>query len=329
MKARFLPALLTAAAAGFAGCTKAPDPWDKVPGGPPRVLVTIPPLASFVHSVAGDRAAVFSLCTSQGPHGHEFNAHETSYLRRADAFFAVGLGLDDEHFADKLYESAGNPRLKYAKLGDALPDNLLRHLDEPGHDTDAGKGHDHDHGHGEHDPHVWLGIPQATAVVEVIRARLADADPAHAADYEANASRYKQTLADLHAEGKKLLAGKKDPKIVSFHDSLAYFADSFGLKIVGVIERVPGGEASSKDSRELQKLVELCRKENVRVIAVEPQYPTTGSAQLVQQALKDKGLDVRLVEVDPLETSDGKAPDAGWYAGKMRENLKKLAEALP
>jgi ABC-type Zn uptake system ZnuABC Zn-binding protein ZnuA len=329
MKSRLLLAPSLVLAAALAGCTPAPDPWAKVPGGPPRVLVTIPALASFVDNVAGDKAAVVSLCTNQGPHGRDFNIQETGYFRKADAFFAVGLGLDDEHFADKLFETAGNPRLKYVKLGDGLPDKLLKGGEEHDRHAAEGKGDEHEHGHGGHDPHVWLGIPQAVALVDEIRARLAEVDPAHAADYEANAAHYKQTLHDLHKEGEKLLEGKKDRKLISFHDSLGYFADSFGLKIVDVIEKVPGSEASSQDSRELQKLVELCQMQQVRVIAVEPQYPTTGSAETVLRALKGRGLDVKFVEVDPLETSEGKAPDAGWYVEKMRGNLKRLADALP
>jgi hypothetical protein len=43
---------------------------------------------------------------------------------------------------------------------------------------------------------------------------------------------------------------------------------------------------------------------------------------------KDKDLEVKLVEIDPLETAEPGQVDAGWYVKKMKENLKVLADSL-
>ena len=54
---------------------------------------------------------------------------------------------------------------------------------------------------------------------------------------------------------------------------------------------------------------------------------------LLQKQLKSKGLDVKLIEFDPLETAplakDSPNPDPGYYLQKMRENIEALAKALP
>jgi ABC-type Zn uptake system ZnuABC Zn-binding protein ZnuA len=71
------------------GCAKMPDPWLEVPGKL-KVLVSFPPLYSMVKSIAGDRAAVISLCTTTGPHDYAFNAKDTILLRKADLFFYNG-----------------------------------------------------------------------------------------------------------------------------------------------------------------------------------------------------------------------------------------------
>src|SRR2546425_12883263 len=49
-------------------------------------------------------------------------------------------------------------------------------------------------------------------------------------------------LRKLHDEGKAALANvkKEDRKLIAFHDSLRYFARSFDLDIVGVMEMRPG-----------------------------------------------------------------------------------------
>jgi ABC-type Zn uptake system ZnuABC Zn-binding protein ZnuA len=113
------------------------------------------------------------------------------------------------------------------------------------------------------------------------------------------------------------------------HDSLGYFADAFGLKVVGSIQIRPGVEG---DPRALAQLVEACEKNHVRVIAVEPQYPKK-SAEVLQKHLREKNLTIELVEIDPLETapvagSNGN-PDPAYYMKRMKQNIDDLAKALP
>jgi ABC-type Zn uptake system ZnuABC Zn-binding protein ZnuA len=106
------------------------------------------------------------------------------------------------------------------------------------------------------------------------------------------------------------------------------------VEIVDVLEITPGAEASQKH---LMKLVKECKEKDVRVIAVEPQYPQESSAKQLLQAVKEKNKDIDHVVIDPLETTEKqdlkedekelKSPD--WYEKKMRENLQKLAKALP
>jgi ABC-type Zn uptake system ZnuABC Zn-binding protein ZnuA len=286
-------------------------------------VVTFPPLYSFARSVLGDQGTVLCLCLEKGPHHYEVEAADIMKLRDADLFFANGLLLDDRHFANSLQLQSGNPRLRYLKLGDALPPDLLlktRHEDD---DPDEG-GHEHEHG--EYDPHVWLGIPQAVGMVEKIRDDLKKADPEHAQEYDANAKAYVQVLCKLHQEGKEKLKAKKDRKVVSFHESLAYFARSFGLEVVGSIEQGAGDEPTGQ---RLSHLVQLCQKKGVSVIAVEPQYPRTTSADKLHAELKKKGSKVEIVVVDPLETARPGELDGDWYRRKMWKNINNLFKGLP
>jgi ABC-type Zn uptake system ZnuABC Zn-binding protein ZnuA len=313
--------LVLAMAVPVAGCGRPPSPWKE--GVPVRVVVTIAPLASFVKNVAGDHADVRVLCAETGPHEKKYDVQDALQFREADLFFAVGLGLD-EKFADELSAKSHNAKLRYVKLGERLPEKLKLHAGH-GEKEEGKEGHDHDHG--EIDPHVWLGIPQAVAMVETIRDELKKADKGHAEEYDAGAKRYIESLNNLLKDGKAQLAEKKDRKIVSFHDSLAYFAKSFGIEVVAAIEGGPGDEPSAG---RMTQLVELCKEKKVRVIAVEPQYPKSTSATVLRGALKAKGVEVQLVEVDPLETADPeKLKDSRWYESKMRRNVEELAKALP
>lgn len=312
-------------AIGVAGCSAAPSPWGPQPG--PKVLAYFPPVYSLAASVAGDDAQVISLIKQVGPHHFDPSPRDARALKEADLFLTVGLGLDDS-VSRKLTKTAGNAKLQQLVLGTLLPKESLR---EGGceHCRRAGKEHAHEHGHDhehtEYDPHVWLGIPEAIAMAQGISAELQKLDPAHAKDYEARAAALTKRLNALQDEGQKLLAAKQEkPRVLSFHDSLHYFARSFGIEVVDSIE-APGVEPSPK---KLAQLVETCQKNNVRLIAVEPQYPTNTAAKTLMEELKRHGIEAAFVEIDPLETADAADLGPDYYERTVRRNLNNLAKAL-
>ena len=128
------------------------------------------------------------------------------------------------------------------------------------------------------------------------------------------------------ADGRAMLAGKTDRKIVTSHESLEYFAKDFDLTVADVIMTHPGREPTAK---ELDALVDSCVRNKVRVIAIEPQYAGNATARRIADELARRGVaNPAVVEIDPLETARESDLGPGWYEAKMRDNLKKLAEAL-
>ena len=290
--------------------------WPDRPG--PKVMASFPPLYCFAQNVAGDDAVVKTAMSNQGPHHFDPKPSDARRITQADLFVINGLGLD-ETIARKMKGGSGNLDLKIVNLGERFQGHELEEGGACLHDHGHGHAHEHEHGL---DPHVWLGIGHAVKQVEGIRDALKEYDPAHAADYDRRAAEYVAKLRKLEADGKELLKDKKDRKFVTFHESLTYFAETFDLKIADIIQKVPGQEPTAK---ELADLVEACKANKVRVIAVEPQYSAQSSASTILDELKRQGVeDPVLVEIDPLETAQG-GPNAEWYETRMRENLKKLA----
>jgi ABC-type Zn uptake system ZnuABC Zn-binding protein ZnuA len=267
---------------------------------------------------------VLCLCTTTGPHHYTYNARDAILLRNADLFFSVGLGLDD-HFVDKMLAADSGKTVRHAALGKLLvPHNLCLASPEEEHDH---SGHDHDHHHhGEHDPHVWLGTRQCKAMAVDIARYLGEQDPANRDRYHANAKAFGERMDALKKQGRDQLAAKKENRLISFHPSLAYLADTFALQIADTIQINPGAEP---DGKRLAKLIAKCVEEKIRVLAVEPQYPTTTASKLILEELKRKGIDAKMVEIDPLETAEPSELAAGWFEKKMQENLKALVETLP
>lgn len=307
--------------AALPGCGGGDDGWPKDRSGP-KVVVSFAPLYCFAVNVAGDDAVVRNLLTTTGPHHFNPTDQDARILRRADVFFVNGLGLEGDK-PERMKKGSGNRSLKVVELGGRIPES---NLCEGSCTHDHGDDH-HAHDHGT-DPHVWLSPDQAKYLVGGIADELGKLDAAHADGYKRRAAEYAGRLDTLKAECKKLLDGKKDRRLVTFHDSMAYFAKSFDVEIAGVLQKNPGSEPTGK---ELEKLIAICTNPTapVRVVCVEPQYSNSNAGTKLVQILREKGVaDPVLVELDPLETvpPDQLTPD--WYEKKMLANVRALAEKM-
>ena len=297
------------------------DPnWPDRPG--PKVVVSFAPLYCFVANVAGDDAIVKNVMTTSGPHDFNPTADDVRMVTKADLFFIIGLDLDEAN-AKKMKDGSGNPNVKIVELGEAIPKDK-RYEGKCEHDHKAGEKHEH----GD-DPHVWLSPDHAIMMVETIRDALEGERPRTRRRLRsARAAAYIAKLKALKADGLALLKDKKERRIVSFHDSLAYFEKAYDVEIRGVLTPKAGQEP---DAKQMKKLINICTDETkpTRVIAVEPQYSTSTAGETIRKELVAKGVqDPVLVEIDPMETvkPDELTPD--WYEKKMRSNLEALAKAL-
>lgn len=309
---------------GISGCryvSSVPSEWENV-GKRTKVLVTFPGIYSFVAAVGGSDCLVKSLTTSRGVHFHgDLTEREIMLAKGADVFFINGLGLDD-YIVKKLEKPAANPNWNVVDLGKGINEDWL-HEGECHHDHHAGEAHDHGH-----DPHVWLGIKQAKVMVDGVRTALKKLAPQHAANFDSRADAYLKKLDELAKYGQSLFATKADKKIITFHDSLQYFAESYGITISGVIETKEGVEPTPDD---IDRVVKLCQKKSIRVIVVEPQFPRTTSARIIRDTLKNdrtNPINAEFASVDPLETADEIELNEDLYEKRMRQNLDLLASAL-
>lgn len=302
------------------GCGGGESAWDANRPGP-KVVVSFAPLYCFAANVAGPDAQVKSIMTTTGPHDFNPTDSDARLLARADLLLINGLNLDDG-LANALKRGSGNRLLTVLNLGEKIPEDQLMQ----GECHHVGHQHDHDHGR---DPHIWLSPDFAIRMTEAIRDDLMARDPAHAAGYEQRAAEYTAKLKKLKADGLDMLKDKKDRKLVTFHESLNYFARSFDLSIAGVVQKQPGVEPNTS---EIAELVKVCGEKKVRLIAVEPQFggASSGSAEAILKELKRRSnlADAALVEIDPLETVTPSALTPDWYEKKMRANLEALRDAM-
>jgi zinc transport system substrate-binding protein len=324
-----------ALAFGFTSCNKMPDVWFEAKPGQPKILVSFPPLYAITKAIAGDDAYVLCMLTTQGPHDYDGGPTDLPKVNKADLFIYNGLSLDDS-FADRMLRNHKNRKLVVLSVGEVINEkqhNLMLHTKHEAHEEGKKDDDHHGHKHGDHDPHIWLGPTQAIAMTNIIAAKLAEIDKAHAKGYEARAKAFIDELMKIKAAGDEAFKNKEETNIVTMHEAFGYFGQRKNfpiIKIVGTIQTAPGMDP---DAASMKRLVTTCREKNVKVIAVEPQYSTRQADQLLKSLEREGVKNVKIITLDPLETADvapGQVnPDPGYYLKKMRENIDTLAKALP
>lgn len=320
LKAKFFLLLILIVGCSSNGST-APvatgSPWKST--GKPKVLTSIVPVYCLTKLVAGDDAEVLCLMISHGPHDFSPTQEDVKILAEADLFVVIGLGL--EEFLNGMVKNADNKDLSVVRTGLALPREIRLQSD----------GKPHYHGkelvvHKGVDPHIWLGMDEAGHMVDAIIQGLTEKDGKNSAGYKKRGEELKQKLASIKKQGQEQLKSASGG-LVTFHDSFRYFSRSFGITVAGTIRDVKGEQPLSPAA--LREQAEEFRKQGVRVIGVEPQYPRGIAENLAREIDATK---TRIIDLDPIET--GKALpgspyeiDPHYYLDRLQQNLRNLQKA--
>ena len=129
-------------------------------------------------------------------------------------------------------------------------------------------------GHDDHevevDPHWWQDPRNAIRAVAAIRTALGKADPAGRAAYDRNAAAYTARLESLDRAVAACIdrIPPAQRKLVTTHDALGYYADRYGLRIIGAV--IPSLSTQAQASAgEVSALVDTIRHEHVNAIFAE------------------------------------------------------------
>jgi len=118
-------------------------------------------------------------------------------------------------------------------------------------------------------PHYMLDPENGKVVAGEIAAALCRLDGRACDAYRKNQAAFDRRLDQKMAEWTKQMAPYRGAKIITYHDSWPYFAERFGLNVVGHIEPKPGVPPSTTH---LKQLIETAQQQKVKVILMEPFY---------------------------------------------------------
>lgn len=315
-------------------------------GRPLAVVATTSIVGDLVASVGADRIELELLMTpGVDPHAFQLTPRDLAAVSDADVVFVNGLGLEQPFLDDLSLDEPGPPIVALSEGIDPRqlsepnaehPDSPDEHEGEaesdPGdpeqeqHEAEAESDHEgqqsEEHDHGGVDPHMWFDPSKVVGWVQNLQRALSALDPAGAEHYQRNADNLIDELEQLdrwiQSEIARLPAANR--KLVTDHDSLGYFADRYGLEIVGAV--VPAySTAAEPSARELAALGQTISELGVPAVFVGVGVNPALSKRVAQD------LGVLLVPIYDGSLSEPDGP-AATYLDFMRYNLRAIVEAL-
>ena len=146
---------------------------------------------------------------------------------------------------------------------------------------------------------------------------LIDMDRENAHHYKRNLQGYLQELDDLDYRIQEIFKTAKNKKFIQWHPAWNFFAEDYGLDIIGSIEKGHGYEPSIK---EFKTLIDKAVSEKVKVIVLGLSIESKATETLSREI---DGVVVRLDSIgDPM------VKEKSTYIKLMYHNAELLAEAL-
>jgi zinc/manganese transport system substrate-binding protein len=256
------------------------------------IVVTYSILGSVVKDLVGDKAIVIvSMPNGQDPHEWEPSASDIEVLTKADLIVQNGLGL--EGGMEKALAQAKDAGVKFFTASDYI---TIRHVG-------AGEGipsGDPDQALGAEDPHLWTDPINMKAIVGALAITIkTDLD----IDLSTQAKDLQNRLDDLNKQIVDTVntMPETNRKLVTGHESMGYFAQRYGFKLVGAI--IPSvstqAEVSASDLATLKKLIE---ENHVKAIYTELGTPKAVSDTIGQET-----------GVKVIELTTHSLPEGGTY----------------
>ena len=316
--------LALALAFSLTACTV---PVEKADDGKIQIVATLFPYYDFARAIVGDRADV-TLLLSPGREAHSFEPTPLDAVTISESDVFLYNGGEGEQWVDEILSSAGESiptvlrMMDYAQTLEEEPVDGDSHDDHDAHDHDGHDGHDHDSDDIEYDEHIWTSPVEAEKLCRAICDALCAADPAHAADFQANLAAYLQELSDLDADFRQVCREKKRDLLV-FGDRfpLLYFCREYGLNY-----RAAFHGCSSDTEPSLYTLIFLIDK--VRQEQIPVVYALELSSQKVAEAIAETtgAKVVTFYSCQTVSQSDWAAGEG--YLSLMRRNVAALREGI-
>jgi ABC-type Zn uptake system ZnuABC Zn-binding protein ZnuA len=244
-----------------------------IPASPLRIVSTVSPITNIVFNIGGNRMKIHSLIP-EGLDSHTFEPKPSNavFLAEADVVFLNGLHLEE-------------PTLKLAQANLRQGSEIV----ELGTLTLAEADWIYDFSfpkqNGDPNPHLWMNPLLALNYAEIVRDTLSKRDPEGSVFYAKNYELFAQriTILDQAICAAISTVPVEQRKLLTYHDSFAYFAPRYNVTVIGAIQPSDFAEPSAQ---EVAKLIDQIKAEGVRAVFSSEVFPS----KIIEQIGKEAGV---------------------------------------
>jgi ABC-type Zn uptake system ZnuABC Zn-binding protein ZnuA len=236
------------------------------------VVTTVSPITNIIFNIGGNRINLTGIIP-EGTDSHTFEPAPSTaeVFAQADVVFVNGLHLEDPTL--KLASANLKPGGEIVILGEQTltPDQYIYDFSFP---KSAGNPN----------PHLWMNPIYALRYAEIVRDTLTRRDPPNSAYYSQNYNAFQARIMMLD---KAIMAcinsiPENNRKLLTYHDSFAYFAPRYHMTVIGAIQPADFAEPSPK---EVADLIQQIKQENVPAIFGSEVFPSP----ILEQIAKETG----------------------------------------
>lgn len=296
------------------GCGNGGDGDSEVPGdadsGRLHIVTTVAPLTSLAENIAGSAADVTGI-VPEGTNSHTFEPapSDARALADADVIFVNGLRLELPTVA--LAESNKKRATEIVRLGDV---SISR--DEWKFDFSFPESE------GDPNPHLWPNVAYALRYADIMHEKIVALDAANRVEYDRNFAELQRRLdmLDEAIASAAQTVPEENRKLLTYHDSWAYWAETYGFTVIGAVQPSDFSEPSSKD---IVDLIDQVESEQLPAIFGSEVFPS--------DALETIAAESGAEYVDDLRDDDlpgGPGGDRHSYIGLMVTNMQIMLPAL-
>jgi ABC-type Zn uptake system ZnuABC Zn-binding protein ZnuA len=175
---------------------------------------------------------------------------------------------------------------------------------------------------GHPNPHLWPDPNLGLRYAELVQDRLAALDPDNAAYYAGNLEIFRGKVEKMDQAIRAAVATvpEGNRKLLTYHDSWAYFAKQYGMEVIGAVQP---SNFSQPSVREVAELIDQVKELGLPAVF--------GSEVFSSDVLEAIASEADAQFIDDLADDDlpGKPGDPGHtYLGLMKQNLAAMIPAL-
>jgi len=272
-----------------------------------NIVTTVSPITNMVQNIGGTHVNVTGI-VPDGTDSHTFEPipSDIKILQAADIIIVNGLDLELPTLI--LAEKVRNPNTRILQLGNhALKEE----------DWQYDFSFPREHGHPN--PHLWLNIELVMRYAEIIKENLIAFDPVNKKSYQENTTIYLAKLQKLDQAIFKCVETipQNNRKLVTYHDSFAYFAPRYGMTVIAAIQP---SNFSEPGPQEVISIIKQIRKTAVPAIFGSEVFPSKVMEQIAHEA--------NVKFIDQLSDDELPAPPNHSFIGMMTSNMIIMTEAL-